>query len=116
MKLLLDTHAVLWYLSGNSLLSRRARSAIEDPANCCSISHATAWEVAIKNALGKLRLSQPYDKIFSIGVAANGWKFLPPDVRHYVELLDLPFHHRDPFDRLLIAQAKCEGLTIVTDD
>ena len=80
------------------------------------MSHATAWEVAVKTGLGKMSLAVPYDQLFPGELMANGFLILAPDFRHYRELLTLPFHHRDPFDRLLIAQAKVEGLTVVTCD
>ncbi len=116
MKLLLDTHALLWFCEGNASLGERARFAIEDESNECWFSHATAWEVAIKASLRKLKLFMPYDELFPRAVAANGWRVLPTDFRHYRELMELPLHHRDPFDRLLIAQARIEGLTIVSSD
>jgi len=93
-----------------------ARAAIEDPTNEKWISHATAWEVAIKVSLGKLRLLIPYEDLFPGALKASGFSALPPDFRHYRELLNLPRHHGDPFDRLLIAQASVEGFTIVSRD
>src|SRR4051812_43558144 len=116
MRLLLDTHALLWFCEGNAALSAAARSAIEAPENDRYVSHATAWEVAIKSSLGKLQLQVPYDALFPGVLSANGFELLPADLRHYRELLNLPFHHRDPFDRLLIAQARCESMTLITAD
>lgn len=116
MKLLLDTHALLWFYEGNAALSGVAKRAIEDPANDCYVSHATAWEVAIKMSLGKLQLQVPYDLLFTGVLEANGIKLLIPETRHYQLLLDLPFHHRDPFDRLLIAQTMAEGLILLCND
>lgn len=116
MRLLLDSHALLWFCEGNSSLSGPARAAIEDLANVKHVSHATAWEVAIKVSLGKLKLAVPYDDLFPGAVLANGFHVLPTDYRHYRELLTLPFHHRDPFDRLLIAQARVEGMRLVSCD
>jgi len=110
MRLLLDTHALLWFCEGNAALSAAAWSAMEAPGNDCYVSHATTWEVAIKLSLGKLQLQVPYDSLFPGVLSANGFELLPTDLRHYRELLKLPFHHRDPFDRLLIVQAKCEGM------
>lgn len=116
MRLLLDSHAFLWFCEGNAALSPVARGAIEDADNEKWVSHATAWEVAIKASLGKLRLLVPYDQLFPGAVQANGFCVLAPDFRHYRELLNLPRHHGDPFDRLLVGQAKTEGLTLVSCD
>lgn len=116
MRLLLDTHAVLWFCEGNSALSATARAAMEDAGNERWVSHATAWEVAIKAGTGKLSLQVGYEDLFPGAVLANGWQVLAPDFRHYRALLALPSPHRDPFDRLLIAQAQSENLTLVTCD
>lgn len=116
MKLLLDTHALLWFVAGDSNLSLAARSAIEDAGNTRYISHATAWEIAIKLRLGKLQIGSNYSDLFPKAITANGFLMLPPDFSHYLELLTIPLHHRDPFDRLLIAQATVEKLTLVTCD
>ena len=116
MRLLLDTHAMLWFCEGSAALSTTARAALEDEGNERWVSHATAWEVAIKVSLRKLALQVPYEDLFSGVLAANGWRVLPQDIRHYRELLGMPLHHRDPFDRLLIAQARVEGLTLVSAD
>ena len=118
MRLLLDSHAFLWlwFCEGNPNLSAAARAAIEDAANQSFISHASAWEIAIKVSLNKLQLGVPYADLFPKAVAANGFKMLEPDLRHYEELLSLPMLHRDPFDRLLIAQAKIEQMTFVSRD
>ncbi len=116
MRLLLDTHALLWFCEGNASLSEGARDAIDDDGNECWFSHAKAWEVAIKASLRKLKLFVTYDELFPRAVAANGWRVLPTDFRHYRELMKLPMHHRDPFDRRLIAQARAEGLTLVSCD
>jgi PIN domain nuclease of toxin-antitoxin system len=109
MRLLLDTHALLWYCEGSSLLSELARLAIEDARDVRFVSHATLWEVAIKLTPGKLRLTRPYDEIFPGVITANGWHILPSQPAHYAELLRLQDHHRDPFDRLMLAQARVEG-------
>ncbi len=116
MRLLLDTHAFLWFCEGNEALTLRARMAIENQEHERYVSHATAWELAIKVNLKKLTLQVPYESLFPGVLQANGFKLLPPTLTHYQALLDLPLHHRDPFDRLLIAQAKAEGLTLVTLD
>ena len=116
MRLLVDTHALIWFCEGNSDLSAKARAAMEDDGNERFISHATPWEMAIKLSLGKLQLQVSFDVIFPGVVAANGFAMLPLSFDHYRALIPLPRHHGDPFDRLLIAQAKTEGLTIITSD
>ena len=116
MRLLLDTHALLWFCAGDESLSAKARAALEDDSNERFVSHASAWEVAIKLGLGKLTLDVPYAEIFNDVMSANGFVFLAPSIRHYLALLELPLHHRDPFDRLLIAQAKTEDLILVSND
>ena len=116
MRLLLDTHALLWFCEGNSALSSPARGAIEDPTNERYVSYASAWEVAIKLATGKLKLQVPYEDVFPGVLSPNGFKTLASDFRHFHAILKLPFHHRDPFDRLLVAQSMVESLTLVTCD
>ena len=116
MKLLLDTHAFLWFVGGNTRLSTPARSSIEDPANQSFISVASLWEMAVKISLGKLHIEQPYETFIPRQMARNGFHPLPIDVGHAAALISLPFHHRDPFDRLLVAQAKVEHLAVVSRD
>jgi PIN domain nuclease of toxin-antitoxin system len=98
------------------LFSPVARTAIEEADNEKWIRHATAWELAIKASLKNLDLKVPIEELFPGAVLSNGFGILVPNFRHYRELLTLPWHHRDPFDRLLISQAKAEGLTVVTCD
>lgn len=112
MRLLLDTHALLWWLSDDARLARPARAAIADAANDVYVSAATAWELAIKAPLGKV--SMPDD--LGEQLSANALVPLPVQVRHALAVRYLPDHHRDPFDRLLVAQAQIEGLTLVTAD
>jgi PIN domain nuclease of toxin-antitoxin system len=116
MRLLLDSHALLWFCEGSPSLSAAARAAIEDLANEKYVSHATAWEVAIKVRLGKLKLLISYDDLFPGALIANGFHSLAPEFRHFRELLKLPLHHRDPFDRLIVVQALVEGLTVISGD
>jgi PIN domain nuclease of toxin-antitoxin system len=116
MNLLLDSHTLLWFLTNDPNLSARARTAIEDPGNVVHVSAASLWEVAIKCALEKLKLPAPYADIFPRQLETNCFPLLPIAPTHCAALLTLPFHHRDPFDRLLLAQAKTEGMTLVTDD
>ena len=116
MRLLLDTHAFLWWLDGGRRLSRRARSAIASGRNDCFVSVASAWEIAIKVSLGALRIEGALDRFLPEQLAANSFQALPIDLRHTAAVATLPFHHRDPFDRLLVAQALEEELRIVTAD
>ncbi len=111
MRLLLDTHALLWWLADEGLTAD-ARAAIAAGHNQVLVSAASAWEIAIKRALG--RLSAPEDLLDQL--AASGFDHLPIALRHALAVSDLPAHHRDPFDRMLIAQAMVEGLTVVTRD
>jgi PIN domain nuclease of toxin-antitoxin system len=116
MRLLIDTHALIWFCEGNTELSHTARAAIENPMNERFVSHATAWEVAIKLNLGKLKLQLDYDAVFPGILDANGFSFLHTTLPHYQTLVSLTRHHGDPFDRLMIAQAMVEKLTIITCD
>lgn len=111
MKLLLDTHAILWWLRDDRRLKREARSAIAH-ADIVWISAAAGWEATIKATRGRLRLPEP----FGITIAADDFKELPLTLRHAEVLAQLPPHHGDPFDRIMIAQARAEGATIVTHD
>jgi PIN domain nuclease of toxin-antitoxin system len=111
MRLLLDTHALLWWLADEGL-TEQARDAIADPANLVILSAASAWEISIKKALGKL--SAPDD--LEQQAEESGFSPLPITIAHALAAGRLPRHHDDPFDRMLIAQAFAEGLTIVTHD
>ena len=111
MRLLLDTHALLWWLADEGLTTR-ARDAIADPANVVVVSAASAWEISIKKALGKLAAPDDLEQ----QVHAGGFLPLPISIAHGVAAGQLARHHEDPFDRMLIAQASAEGLTIVTRD
>lgn len=111
MKLLLDTHVVLWWVENDRRLGRQARLAIAD-ADFVLVSAASGWEVAAKTAKRHLRMSEP----LHVTVSADSFTELPFTLRHAEELQRLPFHHRDPFDRILVAQARIEGATIVSHD
>lgn len=113
MKLLLDSHAFLWWLAENPKLSAGARQAVADPASTVHVSAATVWELSIKAFLGKLDLDGA-DLVEEI--AENDFVELPMTARHALTAATLPRHHDDPFDRMLIAQARLEGLTLVTRD
>jgi PIN domain nuclease of toxin-antitoxin system len=112
MNLSLDTQVLLWTLSAPERLSAVARSAIEDPANIVFVSAAVAWEIEIKAALGKLRA--PSDLLQQL--AAANFQELPITIAHALAIKQLPNLHRDPFDRIMLAQAKAAGLTFVTAD
>lgn len=116
MRLLIDTHALIWYCEGSANLSPLARAAMEDSSNERYISHAVPWEMAIKLSLGKLHLQADFDLIFPEVLNANGFQMLAARLDHYQRLITLPRSHGDPFDRLMISQAQAEGLTIVTCD
>lgn len=112
MILLLDTHVLLWWLDDPALLTLAARDAISEPANDVLVSAATAWEIAIKRSLGKLQT--PHD--LQTAIRACGFHDLPITFAHALATEKLSPHHRDPFDRLLIAQAQLEAATLVTRD
>jgi PIN domain nuclease of toxin-antitoxin system len=116
MRLLLDTHAFLWFVLADARLSAAARTAVGDPANEIEISPATYWEVAIKVARKKYALTQPYQVFFETQIAVNRFRVLPIEIRHTAGLVSLPHHHKDPFDRLLIAQAMVEDIPVVSND
>lgn len=116
MRLLLDTHAFLWWVQGAPDLSSKARAAIADPENECLLSLASCWEMAIKLSLGKLELASTLDRFVPEQLAANQFQQLEIGFRHIARVAKLAFHHRDPFDRLLAAQALEERLTIVSAD
>ncbi|HKR50256.1 MAG TPA: type II toxin-antitoxin system VapC family toxin [Pseudonocardiaceae bacterium] len=112
MRLLLDSHVVLWSLQRPERLPKEAVAAITDPVNSVDVSVASLWELAIKQSLGKLRVDGDLREHLTL----QSFSELPVLGEHALAVRDLPRHHRDPFDRLLIAQARCEGLTIVTAD
>lgn len=116
MKLLLDTHVFLWFIMGSSHLSADARALIEDESNRKFISVASLWEIAIKSSIGKLSLSAPFDQLIPQQLSSNGFELLPIEIAHLAAVATLPFHHRDPFDRLLIAQAVTEKMPVVSSD
>ena len=116
MRLLLDTHAFLWFVLNDPQLSAAARSHINDPANDILVSPASYWEIAVKVGLRKLNLHASYDDFMRRGIDGNDFEILPIEPRHTSLLTTLPLHHRDPFDRLMIAQAMVEAVPIVTMD
>jgi PIN domain nuclease of toxin-antitoxin system len=116
MKLLLDTHALLWFIGNDPQLSAPARENIENPAHEKFVSAASLWEIAVKLSLEKLKLPRPFGEVFPQQLEVNGFELLPISCAQLNQLAALPFHHRDPFDRLLIAQALADGMTVVTRD
>src|SRR3954453_17038001 len=104
MRALLDTHTFLWFVQGDPRLGAAARRVIEDPATDALLSPASHWEMAIKVSQGRLALAQPFDVFVPTQLRPNAIDILPIDVSHTAVVATLPFHHRDPFDRLIIAQ------------
>ena len=114
MTLLLDTHAFLWWVGDDPRLSARARRAITDAA--CVISVASCWEMSLKAGLGRLDVPRPIVRFLQQQLEVNGFSVLPVSLEHAAAVAELPFHHRDPFDRLLAAQARQDDLAIVSAD
>ncbi|HEV2735398.1 MAG TPA: type II toxin-antitoxin system VapC family toxin [Longimicrobiaceae bacterium] len=113
---LLDTHSFLWFISGSERLSRPARTLIEAPENPMLVSMASLWEIAIKHGLGKLSLERPFVDLIPEQLERQRIDVLGIELPHLAELIRLPLHHRDPFDRLLAAQARAEDLPIISVD
>ena len=116
MRLLLDTHALLWFLDGNSQLSATARELIESPENERLLSIASLWEMAIKVSIGKLEHKISFTELVEGPIKENAINLLPIHASHLDTLKILPFHHRDPFDRLIIAQSIVEDIPILSRD
>jgi PIN domain nuclease of toxin-antitoxin system len=116
VNLLLDTHTFLWFIAGDSRLSPAARTAIEDLGNNRYLSMASLWEIAIKASIDKLVLSEPFETLIPTQLDENAIELLDISVEHTALIASMPFHHRDPFDRLIAAQAKVEQMTLVSVD
>ena len=116
MRVLLDTHAFLWFALDDPQLSAAAKAVIVDPANEKYVSPASWWEIAIKMSIGKYTLAVPHDVFFVTTIAANGFLILNIEPRHTAALIGLAQPHKDPFDRLLIAQAVAEDMPVVSAD
>ncbi|HEY8503534.1 MAG TPA: type II toxin-antitoxin system VapC family toxin [Gemmataceae bacterium] len=116
MRLLFDTHALLWFAPNDPQLSGRAMALILDPANEKLVSPASYWELAIKISTGKYKLSQSYEDFLRHAIDRNGFGYLHIEPRHTAVPVTLPFHHRDPFDRLLVAQAVAESVPLLSAD
>jgi PIN domain nuclease of toxin-antitoxin system len=116
VNLLLDSHAFLWFVGADARLSSTANALIVDPANRKLVSMATRWEIAIKVGLGRLTLGEPATTFLPRELATNHFDLLPIELRHATFVETLPMHHRDPFDRLLVAQSRVESISIVSID
>lgn len=116
MKVLLDTHAFLWWIANDPQLSDRARAVMEDANHQLFLSAASGWEIAIKTYLGKLKLPDDLQGFVAEQLRINAIQVLPIQMAHALHLTTLPDHHRDPFDRMLVAQSQMEQLPILTID
>jgi PIN domain nuclease of toxin-antitoxin system len=116
MKLLLDTHAFIWWDSEPAKLSPKVLALCQDRANTLLVSVASVWEMQIKLQLGKLKLHLPLAELIESQRQTNDIEIVPVVLKHVLALENLPTHHKDPFDRLLVAQAKVEGATLVSGD
>jgi PIN domain nuclease of toxin-antitoxin system len=115
MNLLLDTHAFLWFIGGDKQLPEKSIELIKNPENNCFISIASLWEIAIKYSLRKIELINGFEELYKI-LQFSVIEILPISFDHLKELAKLDFHHRDPFDRIIISQGISEELTVITKD
>lgn len=115
MTLLLDTHTLLWWMDNSKQLGRRSLALLKDPHNEVWISAVCIWEVSIKTSIGRLKLKASFEERLELELE-QGFRSLPVTFEHAFAVGALPSHHADPFDRLLIAQAQCENLTLLTAD
>jgi PIN domain nuclease of toxin-antitoxin system len=116
VRLLLDTHALLWWISDDDRLSARARALVSDGANEVFVSAVSAWEIVVKAGIGRLEVPEPIDRFVVSQLEANAFHPLAITMRHALGLVSLPDVHRDPFDRLLASQALLDDLTLVSGD
>lgn len=116
MNYLLDTHALLWWMAGDSKLSANVRTTLTQASGAVFVSVASLWEMALKIRLGKLKMPDPFDAYILRQIQINRMEVLPIHAPHVFETLNLPPHHRDPFDRILVAQARKEDLTLISQD
>lgn len=116
MKLLLDTHAFLWFIAGNTKLNLKCRALIEDDDNDKLVSIASILEIAIKTSLGKLSLERPFADLIPQQLHRNDFGLHQLTLGHATVLAGLPFHHRDPFDRMIIAQSLTENMPVISND
>ena len=113
---MIDTHTLIWYEADDPKLSARANLAVSDASNDCLVSVATLWELAIKTGIGRLERNVPFHELVRERLRADRLSILPISTEHLVAVAALPMHHRDPFDRMLVAQAIVEGMPIVSID
>ena len=116
MNILFDTHTFLWFIEGDDALSSRARNEIKTIRNAVFLSTVSYWEICLKISIGKLRLSELWQKTIELSLSENGIKWMDIKKEHLNGIVDLPWHHRDPFDRLLIAQAIAEECVLCSAD
>ena len=116
MRALLDTNSFIWFISGSDRLSVNARNLIADIKNDLFLSVASLWEIAIKTSIGRLELLRPFDQLIPSQLEENAINILPIELNHLSQIIELPFHHRDPFDRLIIAQGMIEELPVISSD
>ncbi len=116
MRLLLDTHVWIWWLTDPGRLSRPADSALRDPDSQLYLSPASTWELMVKSTAGRVTVSGSIEALVEEAISASGVQPLPIEHSHALRLRHLPAHHRDPFDRMLVAQAQSDGLILVTAD
>jgi PIN domain nuclease of toxin-antitoxin system len=116
MNLLIDTHVLIWWSANSRRVGRSARELISASQNSIWVSTASIWEISIKTSIGRLEISGILDGRIPGDLEQHGFRTLPIELRHALAVRDLPLHHRDPFDRMLIAQARCEDLTFLTAD
>jgi PIN domain nuclease of toxin-antitoxin system len=116
MRVLLDTHAIVWWATGDERLSHKARITIADPDNEVFISIASAWEIQIKATLHKLKLHESVDALYRSLIIDQGFRMIGIELSDIEQLAKLPSHHRDPFDRMLVAQARRDDFALVTKD
>ena len=113
MNLLIDTHALIWFITDNDKLPLKTKQIIENKENNCYVSIATFWEIGIKNSIGRLDLNSDLEAIFQI-IEETGFETLPITTSQILRNANLEFHHQDPFDRIIIAQSLTEKMTIIT--
>jgi PIN domain nuclease of toxin-antitoxin system len=116
VKLLADTHTFLWFILDDPALSGRAKELLEDPTSERLLSIGSLWEIAIKHSLGKLSLAKPFAEFIPEQLQQNRFQVLDLRVEHLVGVARLPFHHRDPFDRMLVAQSLANNLPVLSAD
>lgn len=116
MRALLDTGTFLWFIADSDRLSINARNYIADLENELTLSVASLWEIAIKSSLGKLELLRPFDQLIPEQLEINAVDILPIELKHLSSVIKLPFHHRDSFDRLIIAQSITEDMPVISGD